>query len=85
MKDVIEMKWFLIIIGICIALFALHKLLLWMEARGWIYYHKKKASPGIAASAWLELQSMIEPTKKHVLEIKREEHDEDDEDAERKT
>ena len=84
MISILWLKWSLIIIGVFLALFVLHKLLLWMEDRGWIYYHKKKASPGTAANAWLELQSMMEPGKKHVLEIKSEEHKEDDGDAEPK-
>lgn len=78
------MKWAAIILGISLALFVLHKVLLWMESRGWIYYHKKKGSPGTAANAWLELQSMLKPSIKHVLEIKREEREEDDGDAEPK-
>jgi hypothetical protein len=78
------MTWLLILIGICVGLFALHKLGLWIESRGWIYYHKKKASPGTAASAWLEMQSLIEPGKKHVIQVQREEHEEDDGDAEPK-
>jgi hypothetical protein len=53
-----------------------------MEQRGWIYYHKKQGSPGTAAQAWLELQSFIEPSKKHVIQVQREEREEDDGDAE---
>jgi hypothetical protein len=55
-----------------------------MELRGWIYYHKKKASPGSAANAFLELQSFMEPSKKHVIQVQREEREEDDGDAEPK-
>ena len=75
---VLWLKWPLILLGICAILFTCHKIFLWMEERGWIYYHKRKASPGTAASAWLELHSMIEPGKKHVLKVEREEHEEDD-------
>jgi hypothetical protein len=78
MVSVLWLKWPLILLGIGVLLFACHKFLSWMEGRGWIYYHKKKASPGTAASAWLELQSMVEPGTKHVLRVEREERQEDD-------
>jgi len=32
------------IIGVLAALFALDRLFLWMEAKGWIYWRKKKSS-----------------------------------------
>ncbi len=72
------LKWPFIVLCVGALLFAGHKFLLWMEDRGWIYYLKKKASPGTAGSAWLELQSMIEPATKHVLKVEREEHKEED-------
>jgi len=81
MFSILWLKWVLIIFGICVSLLACHNLLLWMEDRGWIYYHKKKASPGTAASAWLQLQSLVEPSKKHVLQVEREEYEEQDGEA----
>ncbi len=59
-------------IAVAIALlYGLHRLALWMEARGWIYYVKKKASPNALGSAALELQQMVKPAAKHVLEARR--------------
>jgi len=44
-----------------------------MEAKGWIYYQKKRGSSGALSSAALELQSMLEPSKRYVLEERRRE------------
>ncbi|HVR43355.1 MAG TPA: hypothetical protein VMS56_07905 [Thermoanaerobaculia bacterium] len=60
-------------------LFVLDRLALGAERRGWIYYRRRKASPGTAAGAFLEAQSLVEPAKKHVAEARRnEEVDEED-------
>ena len=50
------------------------------EDRGWIYYRKKSGRPGTAASAFLEIQSMMEPSKKHVLDVMREDEEQDEQD-----
>lgn len=34
--------------------YGLHRLSLWMEARGWIYYRKKHGSSGGLGTAFLE-------------------------------
>jgi hypothetical protein len=74
------MRLALILIAVAAALFALDRLLLAAEARGWIYYRKKQASPGTGASAFLELQSMLEPGRKHEISaLRREEEERDDE------
>lgn len=74
------MKIALYIAAICAAAFVLDRLMLAAEARGWIYWRKKKASPGTAALAMLELESIVSPAKRHVIEQKRQEQaDEDDE------
>ena len=63
---------------ILVCLYALHRFLLYSESRGWIYYCKKQSSPGTAANAFLELHSMLEPQKKHMLTIQKEERKEED-------
>jgi hypothetical protein len=60
------------------SVYGLHRLALWMEARGWIYYRKKHGSSGGLGAAFLEMQSLLEPSKRHVLEVKRNEDAEDD-------
>jgi len=54
-------------------IFMLDRLLLYMERRGWIYYRKKKPSSSALSSACLEIQQMLEPSKKHVVQIKKDE------------
>lgn len=56
-----------------VALYALHRLALWAESRGWIYYRKKRGSSGTLSSAALEIQTLVEPAKRHVLEQQRRE------------
>ena len=56
-----------------IALGALHLLALWMESRGWIYYLRSQGTSTRMGSAMLEVQQLLEPEKKYVLEMKREE------------
>ena len=53
------------------AMYALHRLGLWMEERGWIYYWKKRGSSGTLSAAFLEVEELLEPSKRHVLEITR--------------
>ena len=67
------MKIFLWIAGAVIALFLLDKILLKMEARGWIYYSKKKPSRSSLGNAFLEIQSFLEPSKKELVEVMKDE------------
>jgi hypothetical protein len=66
------------LIAIAVALYTLHRLGLWMEERGWIYYRKKHGSSGSLSSAVLEVQALFEPSRRHVLEITRQDDDEQD-------
>lgn len=50
-----------------LVLYGLHRLLSWMEDRGSIYYLKKRGSSGTVSTAFLEVQSLIEPAKRHVV------------------
>lgn len=72
----------LIAIGGLVALYGLHRLGLWMEQRGWIYYWHKQSEVG-AASCFSELQRVIEPQSRHVIQIKDEKrhHSEDEADG----
>ena len=67
------MKAIGIILGIAVALLLLDRLLLWMERRGWVYWRKTKrhTGPGVG-NALLEIQTMVDPSAKHVLELRRE-------------
>jgi hypothetical protein len=48
-------------------LYGIHRLAIWAERRGWIYYQKKSGSASLSSAA-LEVQSLFEPSKRYVLE-----------------
>jgi hypothetical protein len=62
-----------LICAACLALWLLHRLALWMEQRGWIFYIHKKPSPASLGSAFLQIHQLAEPQKKNVLEAKQRE------------
>ncbi len=73
------MKLLLIVVVAGVVLYSLDRFLLYCESRGWIYWRKKKSSPGTVGSAFLEVHSLLEPSKKHMLVVQKGEHrDEDD-------
>jgi len=47
--------------------YALHRLALWAEARGYIYYRRRHGSAGLPRAV-LEVQALFEPQQRHVLE-----------------
>jgi hypothetical protein len=67
------MKIIFWIVGIGIALFLLDKALLRMESRGWIYYRRKAPTRSSLGNAFLEIQSLLEPSKKAMVEVLKEE------------
>lgn len=67
------MKIILWVVGIGIAMFLLDKALLKMESRGWIYYRKKAPTRSSLGNAFLEIQSLLEPSKKAMVEVMKEE------------
>jgi len=61
----------LIIVGGPCVLYGLHRLCLWLEGRGWLYYKHKKPSSS-PASCFVALQQVLEPPTQHVLQVKDE-------------
>ena len=51
-------------------LYPLHLCAMYAEKRGWIYYRKKHGSVTVG-SAFLEIQALMEPSKRHILEQRR--------------
>lgn len=49
----------------------LHRLFLYLEHRGWIYYTKQSRPPGMAANAFLHVEALVNPPAEHVIEIRR--------------
>jgi hypothetical protein len=72
------------IVAIALGLFGLHRLALWMESRGWVYYMETRASGGALASAILELQQIAQPGTRYILEMKRESRAERDDESDPK-
>lgn len=52
-------------VGIVVGLYATHRLLLWLEARGWVYYRNSEPKPGGETAAALEMERMIRPSVEH--------------------
>ncbi|MFY9726876.1 MAG: hypothetical protein WB579_02040 [Bryobacteraceae bacterium] len=64
------MTW-LIIAGLLIGVYGLHRLALWMETKGWLFYMHKKANPNALGNAALGVQQIIQPGAGHVLEVRQ--------------
>ena len=73
------MRYALLGCAVIASLYGLHRLALWAERRGWIYYRKKKGSSGTLSSAVLEVHSLFDPSKRYVLEEKTRDQVEDEE------
>ena len=72
-------SWCLVGLAAVAALLLVDRLLLAAEARGWIYWRKRKASPGSLGSAMLEIQSHLQASARHAVEEQRRVVREDDE------
>jgi len=60
--------WALLLLAAPFALYALHRLCLWLEARGHLYYWHKKPGGGLS-SALTPLQEALDPPTKHVRRV----------------
>ncbi len=58
---------------ILVGLYGLHRLAVWAEERGYIYYLRGHGSSGSAGSAFLEVQALLEPGVRHVVNERRRE------------
>ncbi|MFN8007060.1 MAG: hypothetical protein U0V70_08595 [Terriglobia bacterium] len=68
-------KWTGLGLAGVLLLVALDQLGLWLERKGWLYYRHSKPSSSQLGNALLELQSILEPSKQHVMEVRLEERD----------
>lgn len=75
------MKVLLVVAAVLLGGYVLHRLALGAEARGWIYYRKRRGSSGTLGNAFLEIQSMVEPSKRIVVEERRREVKVEDDEA----
>jgi hypothetical protein len=65
--------WTILVISSPLMLYGLHRLGLWMEEQGFIYYWHKKPK-GSAAGSFVALQRMIEPRAEYVIQVTHTEH-----------
>jgi len=66
--------------AVVVGIVLLDRVLLGLEARGWIFYRRNKPNFQNAGSVFLEFQAMFEPRMRHVIEQKRQEQEEEDAD-----
>lgn len=62
------MKYMFIGLAVLAAFYGLHRIAMWAERRGWIYYRTKRGSSAALGNALLAAQAILEPSTKHVLE-----------------
>ena len=67
------MKVVLVLALACGTLYLLHRLALWAEGRGWIYYQRRRPSRSALGNAFLEVQAIVEPGKRRLLEARQQE------------
>lgn len=48
--------------------YGLHRLALWAESRGWIYYRHRKPPPGATAMMLTEIDRIWKPEIEHVVD-----------------
>lgn len=59
------------IAGLAVLIYGIHRLLLYAEQRGWVYYKHKRAPAGSGAMAFMELMRIYRPEIEHVIEEER--------------
>ena len=76
------MLLFWIFVAICLLVFFLKRLLAWLDRHGYITYTGHVPTYGSLGNAFLELQSLAEPHKKYVIEMREEQETKQEEDGE---
>jgi len=64
-------RWVVLAALVACAAYGLHRLSIWAEDRGWIYYRKGHGRSWSAGSTAQELQSLLQPSSRHVIEEAR--------------
>jgi hypothetical protein len=62
------MRAALVAAAVAAALYGLHRLGAWAEDRGYVNYRRRAGSSGSLGNAMLEVQALLEPTTRHILE-----------------
>ncbi|MBI1361240.1 MAG: hypothetical protein GC155_13265 [Alphaproteobacteria bacterium] len=64
-----------------VAVFAIDRLCLWMEAKGWIYWRKVKRRGSAGAAALSTFNEAFDPSSRHAAEVREERQVEDEDDG----
>ncbi len=67
------MRLIIIILAGMVALYLLDQLGLWLERKGWLYYRRRKPESGIIGNSLQELNALLLPSNRHVIEVKQNE------------
>jgi hypothetical protein len=65
--------WLVCVVAAAAGLYALHRLALWLEAHGHLYYINKKPKSS-AIGSFVALQRALEPQIQHVIHVEEESH-----------
>lgn len=65
------LKFILVAIITVVSLYCLHKLCLWLERHGYLYYMNKKADTGFIAGTLEMINGVLNPAVKHTIEMKQ--------------
>jgi hypothetical protein len=72
------MKWIAWLAAGVAALYVLHRLALWAEQRGWIYYQRKRSRTSLLGTGIQELHALLEPSRQHVIEARQQDREQDE-------
>lgn len=70
------------IVAIAVAVYLLHRLALWLEARGYIYYRNKQPTGSGMTNAALDFERLIRPSVEHHVAAQDEQIETDENDGE---
>lgn len=65
--------WIIASVLLAAAVFAIHRLLLWMERKGWVYYRHSGSHSGALGSAFVAVQSILDPEAGRAAEYQQHE------------
>ncbi|HBY59259.1 MAG TPA: hypothetical protein DEH78_05525 [Solibacterales bacterium] len=54
-----------------VCLYALHRLALWLEDKGWIFYARRRARPDALGNALVNLHELVKPEVRHTVQARR--------------
>lgn len=72
MTDANVIGFLLLTFGV-LGVYAFHRLLSWMDTRGWIYYRRRRGASAALGNALLQVQTFYQPSVEEVLEARLEE------------